>query len=257
MEIPTILGSPVRWPGPAVLGAMQWEQQTLDALVADVFGFHALQLGHPDVDALRCNRMPHRWVGLQSLASPAEAGADMPKARGAAVVCDFDALPFPSHSLDLVVLVHALEASRDPHLALREVERVLVPEGRVVVFGFNPTSLWGLRLRWFSGYAEDAWIGYRRLRDWMRLLGFEVDAAKFGVFRPPLASAVWLDRFAWMEKLGQRWWPVLGAVYGVAAVKRVRGMRLVGLARRQARYASAPRPVAVSRQQRQGRRTTG
>ena len=31
--------------------------------------------------------------------------------------------------------------------ALREVERVLVPEGRVVIFGLNPMSLWGLRQR--------------------------------------------------------------------------------------------------------------
>ena len=52
-------------------------------------------------------------------------------------------LPFDASSLDLVVLPHALELARDPHLALREVERVLVPEGRVVIVGFNPASLWG------------------------------------------------------------------------------------------------------------------
>ena len=64
-----------------------------------------------------------------------------------ALYCDFDALPFPQHSVDLVVLPHSLELARDPHQTLREVERVLVPEGRVVIAGFNPASLWGMRQR--------------------------------------------------------------------------------------------------------------
>ena len=43
--------------------------------------------------------------------------------------------------------------------------------------------------------------------------------------------------------MGERWWPVFGAVYFLVAVKRVRGMRLVGLARHEARKArAAPAP---------------
>ena len=41
---------------------LAWEQAQLDRSVADVFGFHALQLGLPELDALRDNRMPHRWL---------------------------------------------------------------------------------------------------------------------------------------------------------------------------------------------------
>jgi SAM-dependent methyltransferase len=97
--------------------------------------------------------------------------------------CEFDALPFASQSLDLVVLAHTLESARDPHLALREVERVLVPEGRVLIFGFNPLSLWRLKRPWPLAAARDGahrtshpraageMIAYRRLRDWLRLLG--------------------------------------------------------------------------------------
>lgn len=254
----TILGSLNEWPAQAVEALQLWECQGLDRLVADMFGFHALQLGQPELDALRCNRMPHRWLGLhpnggevQSTDRPEDSAAvDRPGGRSRVLLCDFDALPFPSQSLDLVVLVHALESARDPHLALREVERVLVPEGRAIVVGFNPASLWGLRRRTWAGDDGSTWIGYGRLRDWMKLLGFEVDSARFGMFRPPLSRAAWLRRLNWLEPVGERWWPLLGAVYMVAAVKRVRGMRLVGLSRRQARYASAPRPVAVSRQHR-------
>jgi SAM-dependent methyltransferase len=250
------------WVTPAGRQLVQWEQAWADAALADTFGFHAVQLGLPSLRALQANRISNRWLAVQAhpdaepgtVASPANqpvAGYPDAPSCPAALHCDFDALPFPGRSLDLVVLAHALEQARDPHLTLAEVERVLVPEGRLLIFGLNPASLWAWRRNGKSPGTGQL-IGYRRLRDWLRLLSFEVEAARFGGFRPPLASADWLDRLAWMERTGARWWPIFGAVYAIQAVKRVRGMRLVGLTRRQARYASAPRPAVTVRQRRQG-----
>ncbi len=269
---------------PAGRYVLQWEQSHLDGAVADLFGFHALQLGLPELDALRANRMPHRWVASESADEPGSpdaggapglrAAADLnadaappPPRVAIALHCDFDALPFDSSSLDLVVLPHALELARDPHQALREVERVLVPEGRVVIVGFNPASLWGLRQwlgRWRRRLGRHAgrelflpgngeFMHYRRLRDWLRLLSFEVEDGRFGCYRWPVASQKWLTRAGWMDRAGDRWWPVFGAVYFVVAVKRVRGMRLVGLVRDQRRAPlAAPAPVtAVHRHQQQ------
>jgi SAM-dependent methyltransferase len=249
---------------------LAWEQARLDHAVADAFGFHALQLGLPELDGLRANRMPHRWVASDSLRVPealvlppldAELLTTQSPHQPIALHCEFDALPFPHASIDLVVLPHALELARDPHHTLREVERVLVPEGRVVIAGFNPASLWGLRQRAGHmvrglGIGRDRslylpragdFIGYWRLRDWLRLLGFEVEAGRFGCWRPPLSTESWLDRFAWMDDIGDRWWPVLGAVYFLVAVKRVRGMRLVGLVRQEKRKAHAAPAVVTSR----------
>jgi SAM-dependent methyltransferase len=177
-----------------------------------------------------------------AIARPPYGGAEAEKnARCVTVLSEFDALPFPAQSLDLVVLPHALELARDAHHTLREVERVLVPEGRVVVIGFNPTSLWGLRQRF--GQLGSSW----RLRDWLKLLSFEIDTGRFGCYRPALSSQKWLDRLAWMDKTGDRWWPVLGAVYMLVAVKRVRGMRLIGLARKKkVAVPAAPAVVANS-----------
>ncbi len=258
---------------------LNWEQTQLDRAVTDLFGFHALQLGLPDLEALRANRMPHRWVASDSLREPEllalpevdeSLSTLMPMSAGSALHCDFDALPFPSNSLDLVVLPHTLELARDPHDTLREVERVLVPEGRVVIVGFNPASLWGLRqnlgcLRHRLGLGGELYlpstgdfIGYRRLRDWLRLLGFEVEGGRFGCWRLPLRSEAGLARMAWLESAGARAWPVLGAVYLVEAVKRVRGMRLVGMTRRR-RVATRAAPAVVAnlqaRQTRQARPT--
>ncbi|WP_201495373.1 class I SAM-dependent methyltransferase [Rubrivivax sp. A210] len=254
-------------PGQYLLG---WEQQGLDQAVTDAFGFHALQLGLPELDGLRANRMPHRWVASdilqvpESLALPPPMDAlisTLPSPEAVSLHCEFDALPFPDASIDLAVLPHALELARDPHHTLREVERVLVPEGRVVIAGFNPASLWGLRqnagrLRRSLGQGRERdlflpqagdFIGYWRLRDWLRLLGFEVELGRFGCWRPPLNSAAWLERFAWMEPIGERWWPVLGALYFVVAVKRVRGMRLVGLVRKERRKPMAAPAVVANR----------
>lgn len=241
---------------------LEWEQRHVDAAVADVFGFHALQLGLPELDALRGNRMPHRWLAVDVPHRSPGLNLAKPHSHSAvALNCDFDALPFDSQSLDLVVLPHALELARDPHLTLREVERVLMPEGRVVIIGFNPNSLWGMRQQ--TGQArrllglglgtsmflprEREVLAYRRLRDWLRLLSFEVETGRFGCYRPPMRSEKWLNRFECMETVGERWWPVFGAVYALTAVKRVRGMRLVGLVRDQRPKVNTA-PAVVSHQ---------
>jgi len=67
----------------------------------------------------------------------------------------------------------------------------------------------------------------------------------FGCFAPAFADARWLERFAFLEKAGERWWKVLGGVYVVRAVKRVHGMRLIAPAwrkERARRRALAPIP---------------
>jgi SAM-dependent methyltransferase len=247
-------------PGAYLLG---WERTHFDEAVSDVFGYHALQLGLPELDALQANRMPHKWLALESPRPPAEpapgdsaTAAPAASSRRAALLTDSGALPFPESSLDLVVLPHTLELSRDPHATLREVSRVLVPEGRVVISGLNPTSLWGLRQR--RGHLYQRWgydslflpktgefIGYWRLRDWLRLLDFEVESGRFGCYRPALTSQAWLDRFEWMDAAGERWWPIFGAVYFLAAVKRVRGVRLLEPAWK-TRKAPAAAPAAVA-----------
>jgi SAM-dependent methyltransferase len=262
-------------PGQYLLG---WEQAQFDLAVADLFGYNALQLGLSELQALQANRMPHRWLALPEELLPSQVepwaptvvpsglpGEITPDTRmKVSLITDAAALPFPAASLDLVVLPHTLELSADPHQVLREVERVLVPEGRVVISGFNPGSLWGLRqgrarvcermgvsmLGASNLFLPDAgdFIGPWRLRDWLRLLSFELESDRYGCYRPAMKTDKWLQRTAWMDRAGARWWPIFGAVYFVVAVKRVRGMRLLGPAWKPRRAASpAPVPVANRR----------
>ena len=218
------------WLGsPAGRYVLDWEQHCFDEAVVDVFGYNALQCGTPLLDCLRSNRMPNRVRAEVGRAALGRTG------DGPALLIDqFEALPFASQSVDLVVLPHVLEFSADPYQVLREVDRVLRPEGRVILSGFNPVSLWGLR-ETFGQAVGRPWlpdsarlITLLRLRDWLKLLSYAPADAEHGCFRPALARQSWLDRFAFLERAGDRWWPILGAVYVVAAVKRVPGMTLQG-----------------------------
>jgi SAM-dependent methyltransferase len=215
---------------PAGQYLLEWEQGLCDQLTADWFGYHALQLGQAQLQGLRHNRMPHRWLALTQHPNSHAGQADF--------CTDLCALPFADDSLDLVILPHALEASPDPHATLREVARVLVPEGRVLVLGLNPNSLWAwrqVRDRWrrhlWPGrlYLPQSgeFIGPRRLRDWLNLLNFEAEPMQYGCYAPSVQSPQWLKRFKVLDQLGPRWWPFLGAVYAQVAIKRVHGMRLI------------------------------
>ena len=204
---------------------LDWELAQFDSAVDDVFGFRAVQIGLPEVDFLRQNRIPYRF----SLALE----------PGAALAADPLQLPLASQSVDLVVLPHVLEGHPNPHDVLREVERVLMPEGQVVISGFNTASLWRVRQLFASRHNGAPWdakfIGLLRLREWLRVLGFELNGGKFGCYAPPFRNEVWLKRFEFMEKAGARWWPVTGGIYVVRAVKRVHAMRIVTPAWRQER----------------------
>ena len=234
---------------------LAWEQARFDEAVADVFGYHSVQLGMPLLDGLRANRMPHRWRGMGELSGPVP-GAVAPDFLTHAV-----ALPFADNSLDLLLLPHALELSHDPHTALREAARVLVPEGRVILSGLNPASLWGMRqqrarlAQRFGGgslYLPDVgeFIAPWRLRDWLQLLNFEVDEIDFGCYSPAVRSAQWLQRWRWMDRVGERCWPIFGAAYFVVAIKRVHGVRLLEPAWRTAGARAAGTVPIANRVQR-------
>lgn len=217
---------------------LDWETEQIDQAVSDIFGFNALQIGLPQIDLLRSNRMALRI----------RIGSDSP----VSVACLPTALPIANQSVDLVVLPHLLEFSKDPHQILREVERALIPEGQLIITGFNPLSLWGLTKQarrskdfpWNGNYLSPA-----RVKDWLKLLGFEVDRSNFGCYAPPFEQQKWLQRCGITETAGRRWWKFSGAVYMLRAVKRVHSMRLIKPNwRKKALGTKALRPIAQKEQ---------
>lgn len=196
---------------------LAWEKSAFDEMVADIFGYNALQVGLPSLPLLEHSRMSWRF------SSSAQSGAP--------VLATAHALPFATASLDLVLLPHVLEFSTYPHQVLREVERVLVPEGSVIISSFNPFSLWGMRrMLARSGYAYP-WRGHYysapRIKDWLSLLGLETQQSRSGCYGPPVQASQWIERWRFMDRAGARWWPICGGAWILHGIKRVHGMRLI------------------------------
>jgi SAM-dependent methyltransferase len=187
-------------PGLAVAEA---ELALAGEVLPNLFGYHILQLGHPyATPMIACSRIQHQAVMANAPLSGAEA-----------LCCSVDALPIEAGSVDVLVLPHVLEFARSPHGVLREAERVLIPEGHLVIFGFNPWSLFGL------------FVAMPRLRDWLALLGFEIERIEKLSFRPPLRRERLHARLEVLERLGRHFWPVFGNVSFVLARKRVVAVR--------------------------------
>ncbi|MHB1620310.1 MAG: class I SAM-dependent methyltransferase [Sulfuricella sp.] len=199
------------------------EQAYFDQVVTDIFGFNALQIGFAQFDLLRANRMPMRFAAAPQFPENGKAEIKLLAGPGS--------LPLASQSIDLLLLPHVLEFSAHPHQILREVERVLMPEGQVIISGFNPFSLWGLPRFLPSRKQDYPWQGnfipLLRIKDWLALLGFDVVAGRMCCYAPPLRSEQWLRRCHFMEAAGDRWWALAGGVYFLQAKKKVAGMHLI------------------------------
>ena len=91
-------------------------------------------------------------------------------------------------------------------------------------------------------------IAYWRLKDWLRLLGFEIKLSRFGCWRPALDKAKWLQRWSWMDRMGAQWWPILGGAYVMVAVKKVHGGRMLGATWKK-RRAPAKAAVGIAQSQ--------
>jgi len=194
------------------------ERACIEGLAAGLFGYHLLQIGYPGgpPGLVDTSRLRNHIV----LDEDGEGCGRDWTLRG-----DPSRLPVAGDSIDLVLLQHTLDFASDPHQVLREVERVLIPDGRVLVLGFNPWSLWGL---WRLAPPRDGrvpWCGrflsQRRVQDWLSLLGFDLELNRGLMFRPPFRNRGLMHRAELMESLGSRWWPMFSGVYALQAVKRV------------------------------------
>ena len=176
--------------------ARAWEHKQVNTMVANTFGYHAIQLGLPHWDLLRANRIPHKVCTYGAL--------DNDINRKGLLLCNPEALPFDTESVDLIVLPHVLECSTDPHQVLREANRVLVPEGQLVITGFSPFSLWGMRdripgLEQLMPVLPSHHLSQHRVCDWLSLLSFDIEQTTQGCFAPHCTSRKWLRRWAfWM-----------------------------------------------------------
>lgn len=219
------------------------ERQSLDKLLEHIFGYNLVQLGCLDISfntrgLTDASRTSFQYI-IESLTDEEQAN---PLAQ---LISAFEQLPIQNQSIDAVLLPHTLEFEHNPHQILREVERILVAEGKAIILGFNPFSTWGLWHKYWeikSKRKKRIWsnnqekngaacgvplpscghlISQKRLRDWLQLLGFDIELVSEYFYRPPIRSSVLLKKLQFMEQAGQfsRLLPAGG--YLMVATKRV------------------------------------
>ena len=126
------------------------ERELLESAVQDLFGYHILQIGLSQHECLHSSRIPFRVVMDMDFEAPKPAAliSDSAYGRTACVNGMPELLPFAADSLDVLMLLHTLEFCQNPHQVLREADRTLIPEGHVVILGFNPWGLWAVWRYW-------------------------------------------------------------------------------------------------------------
>jgi len=192
------------------------EHEKLSEVLPGLFGYFLVQVGYLcDPSYLNVNYVKNKL--MVDLDRNSETSINFLTAP--------ESLALSSDSVDVVILPHVLEFSDEPHEILREAERVLVPEGHLIIIGFNPWSLWGVKRMLLSRRASAPWCGKfispTRIKDWLALLGFAQNSVSTFFFKPPVSNESLLGSLNFMDKLGEKLWPAFGGVYMFVAKKRV------------------------------------
>jgi SAM-dependent methyltransferase len=191
------------------------EQALVDEMLGRRFGYHLLQLGCADLQLHHQSPMGHKFAFTPFLRA----------SSGHQAVAETDAIPLMTASVDCVLLHHALDYAADQHQLLREVTRVLIAGGHVVIVGFNPFSTWGVRSKLWLRNTHSPWharmLHSLRVCDWLKLLDFQVDEIRYAEYALPINTPAVIRYSNWMEKPAAKLnWPT-GAVYVIAARKQV------------------------------------
>lgn len=199
-------------------GILQLEKHKISRVLPDLFGYHILQLGYlENHHLLDSSRISHKLISGLILDENTNSNVDL--------VCSNYAIPIVSDSMDVVVLPHLLEFESNPHQLLRETQRILIGEGCVIILGFNPVSLWGMSRLFLAWTDKPPWcghyIGLTRLKDWLKLLGFEIVTIERFYYRPPVQNKKIMQRLAIIEQLGNYCWPFFAGIYLLVAKKSV------------------------------------
>lgn len=217
---------------------LRQERALCEQILPDMFGYHLLQLGFG---------APHPLWESSPIHHRVYVAEKMMQSEASLLVTGLDDLAIATDSVDVAVLHHCLDFTLHPQRVLREVSRVVIPGGKIVIVGFNPVSLWGLWRLMKIQSANVPWCGRflspYRLSDWLGVLDLHVDGYESTQFGAPTASPRVSGFNAWLNHLGGRLWNHMGAVYVMVATKQVSRITPVRPLLRPAKPALIPIPL--------------
>ena len=204
-----------------------WCAETL----SEIFGYYAIEMGviSEQHSLLKHSRIATGFTIFDKtikakIGTPFDEGSGLPSS----LISTTEQLPIATDNVDLVIASHTLESSKDPHQVLREIDRVLVPEGHCILIGFNPSPMSQLSQLIRSGFKLDEYSykmhSVTRVKDWFSLLGFEVVNVHYMGMRSAIKNKKLFDALSWLERLGEYAGPMLGNMYVVHAKKQTVAM---------------------------------
>lgn len=222
---------------------LELELVKINQILTNLFGYHIVQVGCFEEDSfLNACRISNKYILRLDEDGKCHIKADF--------VGACDAIPLAGDSIDVMFLPHVLEFTLNPHKLLREVDRVLIGDGHLIISGFNPWSLWGLWRLFLAWREVPPWCGHffglARLKDWLSLLDFELLSVERVFFRPPLKHTGVMHKLKFLDKLGRYCWPFWGGAYIILARKRVLPLTQIRMHWRRERKVITPGIVEPS-----------
>lgn len=198
------------------------EYNILKSNLHKVFGFHILQIGCPTINYLSdfC-KINHQLVLVNNLEY------NVQDSRSIIYSAD-ERIPLETASIDAVVIAHDLEFTENPHAVLREIDRILMPEGHLIILNFNPNSFWGIRSiltrkKSLEYPWSGSWRSCYRLCDWLKLLNYDIRKKDFYFYRPCINNKKLLNSMRLFETIGKLI-PLGAAGYCISAIKKQEAM---------------------------------
>lgn len=150
---------------------------------------------------------------------PAQQGAILwpEEDRGLTALGEEAFLPFPDSMFDRILMVHGLEGTEAARPLMRQIWRVMAPEGRLLLIAPNRASLWTQIER--SPFANGGPFLRSQLDILLRKSLFRPERWDNALFLPPLKSRRLIRTGEGWEKFGRRLWPGLAGVHLVEASK--------------------------------------
>lgn len=214
----------------AAAALLQRERDVVGQLLARLAAPYVLQVGHWGSAPPVIERAKAAYVVLATSWWPRGLAGMMP-----VLVCEPEELAVASESMDMVLLLHVLDHSSQPHAVLREADRVLAPQGRVVITMHNPLSLWGMMHAW-GRRRRQVVPGQRRLLDWLALLGYEIETVRGVWFGPPTHLGANSALARWVERRAAHALAPFGAVSVVVAKKCIMRPLVIPVRQRRKRH---------------------
>ncbi|WP_438862570.1 methyltransferase domain-containing protein [Neptunicella sp.] len=190
----------------------QLTEQVIKRKCRQFFGYHMVQLGDLScqLDLSECP-IQHRILQTCKMNN------------GSRLLSLSESLPYQENSIDAFVLAHELDFAADPHQILREINYAIIPNGHLVISGFNPFSFAGIgRLLPFKGDSvlhQARFFSAGRIKDWLQLLGFEILSDQRMLHSEILFERQSMPSSSW-QMFGEKYLPLLGSIYVITAKKR-------------------------------------